>query len=218
MDIQGQQHPMYQLSQEELQQLVALVLRVVVRLDDHTLSQLLENRQFTDELAQEVAQEVAEEMAEEKGQAARLFIAPKPEWTVEEKKIEELIDEEQMGNMIYDGLSFGNSYTRIMRNGAQVLYMLSEFYDENVLEVVKEEDLQPLPNKGGSWSTGVHLGDQYAAWVHGLHSVTSKTLKTIKGNFERLKGMDQITPTLTASSQPRIEVHTYRKGERRARQ
>ena len=93
MDTQGQQHPIFQLPQEDLQQIIALVLRVVVQLDDRALSQLRENQQFVDELAQAVA----EAMTEEKDKAAQPFIPPEPEWTVEEKRIEDLIDRRRSG-------------------------------------------------------------------------------------------------------------------------
>ena len=124
-----------EMPQEELQPLIALVLRVMVQLDDRTLSQLRENQQFIDEVAQAVAQQVH--------QTAQSFIPPQPEWTVEERRIEDLMDKEEMGRLIYDGLSFGSSYTRVNRNGAQVLYLLSEYYTESVLEAAKEDEPPP---------------------------------------------------------------------------
>ena len=214
MDTQGQQHPMFQLPQEELQQIIALVLRVVAQLDDHTLSQLRENQQFVDELAQAVA----EAMTEEKDKAAQPFIPPEPEWTVEEKRIEDLVDEEEMERMIDDDLSFGSSYTRVSRNGAQVLHLLSECYTESVLEAAKADDIHPPPSKGVSVSTSICLGDQYVALVHGWGSVTPKTLEVIRSNFERKKDTDQSTPSLTRSFEPRIEWRTFIRGFNRARQ
>ena len=176
MDTQGQQHPMFQLPQEELQQIIALVLRVVAQLDDRALSQLRENQQFVDELAQAVA----EAMTEEKDKAAQPFIPPEPEWTVEERGIEDLIDEEELERMDENGLSFGRSYTRVNRNGEQVLYLLSEYYDESVLEAAKEDDLQPPPRERMSVSTLIGVGNQHVAMVEGGSSITPKTLVVIK--------------------------------------
>ena len=211
MDTQSQQQPTFlQMPQEELQPLIALVLRVMVQLDDRTLSQLRENQQFIDEVAQAVAQQVH--------QTAQSFIPPQPEWTVEERRIEDLVDEEDMERMIDDGDSFGSSYTRVNRNGAQVLHMLSEYYTESVLEAAKEDALHPPSNRGVSVSTVVYVGNQYAALVHGGGNVTPNTLEAIKRNFGRQKEPYQFTPSLTNSSQPRIVYPTYVKGASRARQ
>ncbi len=214
MDTQGQQQPVQiTMSQGEFQRIVALVMRFVARQDDHILSQLLEDRQFIDELAEAVA----EAMAEAKDQAARPFIPPEPEWTVEERIIEDLVDEEDMERMTDDGLSFGNSYTRVNRNGAQVLHLLSEYYTESVLEAAKEDDLHPPSSRGLSVSTNICWGDQYAALVHGWESVTPNTLEVIRRNIERQEDADQSTPSLTSSSEPRIDLSTYLKGVLRAR-
>lgn len=211
MDTQSQQQPtLLQMPQEELQPLIALVLRVMVQLDDRTLSQLRENQQSIDEVAQAVAQAVH--------QTAQSFIPPQPEWTVEERRIEDLVDEEDMERMIDNGDSFGNSYTRVNRNGDQVLHMLSEHYDESVLEAAKEDDLHPPSNRGVSISTVIYVGNQYAALVHGGGNVTPKTLEVMRSNFERQKEPYRFTPSLTNSSQPRIGYPTYIKGASRARQ
>ena len=214
MDTQGQQHPMFQLPQEELQQIIALVLRVVVQLDDHALSQLRENQKFVDE----VAQAVAVAMTEEKDKAAQPFIPPEPEWTVEERRIEDLVPEEELDQMDEDGLSFGRSYTRVNRNGEQVLYLLSEYYDESVLEAAKEDDIQPPARERVSVSMYISVVNQHVAMVEGGSSITPKTWEVIKGNIDRQEDPDQLTPSLTTSSQPRISWSTYLKGVGNARQ
>ena len=212
MDTQAQPPPPFQIPmpQEELQQLIALVVGVVAHLDDRALSQLRENRQFVDEVAQVMAQQMRE--------ATQPFIPPEPEWTVEERRIEDLIDDEELERMDENGLSFGRSYTRVNRNGEQVLYLLSEYYDESVLEAAKEDDLQPPPRERVSVSTLIGVGNQHVAMVEGESSITPKTLEVIKGNLERQKDPYQFTPSLTTSSQPRISLSTYLKGVGNARQ
>ena len=209
MDTQGQQHPIFQMSQKDLQQLTAIMLMVMARFDDHTISQLRENQQFVDEVAQALAQQLP--------QAVQTVMTSQPEWTVEERRIEDLVDEEKLNRMDGDGLSFGRSYTRVNRNGEQVLYLLSEYYDKSVLEAAKKDDLQPPSRERVRLSTYISVENQHVAMVEGGSSSTPKTLEVINNNIDRQKDPDQSTPSPTSSSEPRIEFPTYLKGINRAR-
>ena len=212
MDEQNQQQQPFQIptSQEDLQQFIALVVNVVAQLDDHTLSQLRESQQSVDEVAQALTRQMH--------QATQPFIPPQPEWTIEATTIEDLMHEDDLEHDIEVGVIFSSSYTRVNRNGEQVLYLSSEYYDESVLEAAKEDDLQPRPSGRASVSTAIRLGDQHLALVHGGSDITPKTLETIEGSIERQKDPDQLTPSLTASSEPRISWPTYMKGVSNARQ
>lgn len=210
MDTQGQQHPAVQIPPEELQQIIAQAVRVVAQFDHHTLSQLRVNQQLVDEVAQAVIQEIL--------RATQPLIPPEPEWTVEEMRIEDLMHEEDLEHEIEFGYIFGPSYTRINRYGGQVLYMLSEYYDDSVLKAAKEDDIHPAPRESATVHSVMLLGDLRVASVHTGSNPPDKTLEVIRRKLERKKDPYQFTPTLTASSQPRIEIPTYRRGERRARQ
>lgn len=206
---QNQQQPTISLSQESLQQLIALAVRVVAQLDDRILNQLRENNEFSEEIAQAIVLQMQ--------QITQSVIAQEPEWTVEERRIEDLVHEEELDRMHENGLSFGRSYSSVHRNGEQVLYLLSEHYDESVLEAAKEDDLQPPKERAFNVSTLINVGNQHVAMVEGGASITPKTLEVIQGNIERQKDPDLLSPSLTASSQPRISWPTYLRGVGKAR-
>ena len=210
MDTQGQQHPIFRLSQDDLQQLTTLMLIVMAQFDDHTISQLRENQQYVDELARVLAQQLPKAVQ-------TVLMTSQPEWTVEQRRIEDLVDEEILDRMDGEGLSFGRSYTMVNRNGEQVLYLLSEYYDNSVLEAAKEDDFRPPSRERLRLRTYISMGDQHVAMVEGASSSIPKTIEAINNNIDRQKDPDQSTSSPTSSSEPRIEFPTYLKGVLRAR-
>lgn len=188
------------------------MVKVVADLDDFTLSQLRVNQHLIDAMAQAVAQAVAQQLHQE----AQPYTPP-PQWTAEERKIDDLIHDEDMERMLDQGHSFGSSYTIVERNGEEVLHLLSEYYTDSVLEAAKEDDLHPLPSEGLSVSTIIYFGDQYAAKVPWVPNNTFNTLEAINRNFDVQENTYKNVTSLTNSSQPRISWPIYEKGVREAR-
>ena len=158
------------------------------------LTQWEEIEQLIDDLAHALAQELRQRM--------QTSVPTPPRWTVEENKIDDLIDEEDMEREIDDGKSFGCWYTSAKRNEEEVLHLLSEYYTDSVLEAAKKDDLHPLPSEGYGVSTIIYSDDQYVAQVHGGMDRPSNTLKVIRSNIEEQEKPYQFRSSLLNSSEP----------------